>query len=32
MHPGEGTTNDERLMWSVEEAGRRLGISRRHAL
>jgi excisionase family DNA binding protein len=31
MHPGEGTTNDERLVWSVEEAGRRLGISRAHA-
>jgi excisionase family DNA binding protein len=24
-------SNDERLVWSVEEAGRRLGISRAHA-
>jgi excisionase family DNA binding protein len=23
--------NDDRLVWSVEEAGRRLGISRAHA-
>jgi excisionase family DNA binding protein len=31
MHAGHGTTNDERLVWSVEEAARRLGISRAHA-
>ena len=31
MQTGQRTTNDERLVWSVEEAGRRLGISRAHA-
>ena len=25
------SSNEERLVWSVEEAGRRLGISRAHA-
>ncbi|HEY3673061.1 MAG TPA: helix-turn-helix domain-containing protein [Acidimicrobiia bacterium] len=25
------SSNQERLVWSVEEAGRRLGISRAHA-
>ena len=31
MQTGQRTTNDERLVWSVEEAGSRLGISRAHA-
>jgi excisionase family DNA binding protein len=29
--PASTTRNDERLVWTVEEAGRLLGISRAHA-
>jgi excisionase family DNA binding protein len=31
MDTTERIPTDERLVWSVEEAGRRLGISRAHA-
>jgi excisionase family DNA binding protein len=31
MLEAEGSMDDKRLVWSVEEAGRRLGISRAHA-
>jgi excisionase family DNA binding protein len=31
MDTTERIPKDERLVWSVEEAGRRLGISRAHA-
>ena len=29
--PGTATRNEERLVWTVEEAARLLGISRAHA-
>jgi excisionase family DNA binding protein len=31
MDTTERSSSEERLVWSVEEAGRRLGISRAHA-
>ena len=31
MPASQRSTNEERLVWSIEEAGRRLGISRAHA-
>src|SRR5438046_1366637 len=31
MPETQRSTNDERLVWSIEEAGCRLGISRAHA-